>query len=150
MLARGLLRRCPWCGGRGAFFSGWFAKGPNCRHCGLRWRRDDVGFELGAAAIAAIICMGPLVVALGVMVAITWPELAVVPLVVVLGVGALVLPVALYPSSYTVWQAIDIVMRPVTPDDFDVDVVAGAPRGDGGDGGASAAGSDGERTRRDD
>ena len=103
----------------------------------------------GAAAIAAIICMGPLVVALGVMVAITWPELAVVPLVVVLGVGALVLPVALYPSSYTVWQAIDIVMRPVTPGDFDVDVVAGGSRRAGPDRGVST-GSDGRRTRRDD
>ncbi len=119
MLLRGLFRRCPWCGGRGAFFTGWFAKQPQCRHCGLRWRRGDVGFELGAAAIAAIICMGPLVLALGGMVALTWPELAVVPLIAVLGVGALVLPVLLYPSSYTVWQALDLVMRPVSPDDFD-------------------------------
>ncbi len=118
MLLRGLFRRCPWCGGRGAFFTGWFAKEAQCRHCGLRWRRGDVGFELGAAAIAAIICMGPLVIALGVMVALTWPELSVVPLVAVLGVGALVLPVLLYPSSYTIWQALDLVMRPVSPDDF--------------------------------
>ena len=78
-----------------------------------------MGFELGAAAIAAIICMGPLVLALGVMVAVTWPEFSVVPLVVVLGLGAVVLPVVLYPSSYTVWQAIDIVMRPVAASDFE-------------------------------
>jgi uncharacterized protein (DUF983 family) len=131
MLRRGLCRRCPWCGGRGAFFTGWFAKEPQCLHCGLRWRRGDVGFELGAAAIAAIICMGPLVLALGVMAAITWPELAIVPLVLVLGLGALVLPVLLYPSSYTTWQAIDIVMRPVSSDDFDPAVIVGPdPSGD--------------------
>lgn len=82
-----------------------------------------MGFELGAAAIAAVIVMGPLLVALGVVVAITWPDIAVVPLLVVLGLGGVVLPVVLYPISYTVWQALDLAMRPVSPDDFDVDVI---------------------------
>lgn len=119
MLLRGLFRRCAWCGGRGAFFTGWFGKQTTCKTCGLNWRRKDVGYELGAAAVAAIICMGPLVLTLGVMVAITWPSVSVVPMFVALGVGALILPVLLYPSSYTMWQAVDILMRPVGPDDFE-------------------------------
>jgi hypothetical protein len=86
----------------------------------LRWRRGDVGFELGAASIAAIITLGPLIVGLGLMVAITWPEVAVGPMFVVLGAGALILPIVLYPVSYTLWQAVDIAMRPVTIDDFDL------------------------------
>ena len=118
MLVRGLFRRCAWCGGRGAFFDGWFKKSKACHSCGLDWRRGDVGFELGAAAVAAIICMGPLVVALGITVAITYPDVEVVPMLVVLGVGAITLPVLLYPSSYTMWQAIDVLMRPVKPEDF--------------------------------
>ena len=118
MLVRGLFRRCPWCGGRGAFFDGWFKKSAACHSCGLEWRRGDVGFELGAAAIAAIICMGPLVIALGVTVAITYPDVEIVPMLVVLGVGALTLPVLLYPSSYTIWQSVDILMRPVKEEDF--------------------------------
>ena len=79
-----------------------------------------MGFELGAASIAAIITLGPLVLGLGVMMAITWPEVAVGPMFVVLGAGALILPIVLYPVSYTVWQAVDIAMRPVTIDDFDL------------------------------
>jgi uncharacterized protein (DUF983 family) len=118
MLVRGLFRRCPWCGGRGAFFDGWFKKSEACHSCGLEWRRGDVGFELGAAAIAAIICMGPLVIALGVTVAITYPDVEIVPMLAVLGIGALTLPVLLYPSSYTIWQSVDILMRPVKDDDF--------------------------------
>jgi uncharacterized protein (DUF983 family) len=118
MLVRGLFRRCAWCGGRGAFFVGWTSKQAHCKSCGLNWRRGDVGYELGAAATAAIICMGPLVVLLGVVMAFTWPEVHVVPLFVVFGVGALVLPILLYPSSYTMWQAVDILMRPPQPDDF--------------------------------
>ena len=79
-----------------------------------------MGFELGAASIAAVITLGPLVLGLGVMMAITWPEVAVGPMFVVLGTGALILPIVLYPISYTVWQAVDIAMRPVTIDDFDL------------------------------
>ena len=80
MMARSMVRRCPWCGGRGAFFTGWFTKQPHCRSCGLRWRRGDVGFELGAAAIAAMNTLGPLLVALGVTLTIMWPNTPVAPL----------------------------------------------------------------------
>jgi uncharacterized protein (DUF983 family) len=120
MLLRGALRRCPWCGEPGAFFRGWFAKGPSCTGCGLRWRRGDVGFELGAASIAAVLTLGLLMVALGVSLAVTWPDVAVVPLALVLVPAAVIVPVGAYPVSYTLWQALDVVMRPVAPGDFDV------------------------------
>ena len=120
MLVRGATRRCPWCGGRGAFFTGWFKKSDHCQHCGLHWRRDDVGYELGAAAITAIITFGPLMLVLGAMVAVTWPEVNAGPMFAVLVVLALLLPLLTYSLSYTIWQAIDILMRPPTADDFTV------------------------------
>ena len=120
MIFRGARRACPWCGGRHAFFVGWFHKEAHCRSCGLRWRRGDVGFELGAASISAIITLGPLLLVLAAMVIVTWPEVEVVPMFVVLGIGAVVLPIVLYPVSYTMWQALDIAMRPVTVDDFEL------------------------------
>ena len=79
-----------------------------------------MGFELGAASMAAIIVLGPLMVGLGVMAALTWPDIAVTPMLIVLGAGAVILPVLLYPVSYTMWQALDIAMRPVSVDDFDL------------------------------
>ena len=118
MLLRGALWRCPWCAKPRAFFTGWFAKGPNCRGCGLAWRRGDEGFELGAASIAAIITLGTLVTALGISLAVTWPEVAVVSLLLVLGAAAVVVPIVTYPMTFTVWQALDIVMRPVSSSDF--------------------------------
>ena len=121
MLVRGAVRRCPWCAGRGAFFTSWFAKSPACHTCGLRWRRGDVGFELGAAAMAAVIVLGPLIVALGIVMAITWPEVRVLPTTVVFLVAAVVLPIVLYPVSYTMWQAVDLMMRPVEPEHFDLE-----------------------------
>lgn len=133
MLWRAVRRRCPWCGGKGAFFTGWFAKGPSCATCGLRWRRGDVGFELGAAAIAAILTLGPLILALGIILAITWPTVAVLPLLVVLGAAAVILPIITYPLSYTIWQSLDVLMRPVEIDDFDARRILDASLVDLGD-----------------
>lgn len=115
MLWRGLRRRCAWCGGRGAFFTGWFAKHEHCQTCGISWRRGYEGFELGALAISAVTCLGVLVVGLGIGVVATWPDVAVVPLLIVLGIGAVVVPIVIYPFSYTIWQGIDLAMRPPKP-----------------------------------
>lgn len=122
MLGRAALRRCPWCGGRGAFFTGWFAKQDRCRTCGIGWRRGYEGFELGALAISAIVCLGSLIVGLGIGVIATSPDIPVRQMILVLGAGAIVLPVAVYPISYTVWQAVDIAMRP--PDEADPETPA--------------------------
>jgi hypothetical protein len=71
--------------------------------------------------MAATIVIGPLVVALGITWAISWPNVAVVPLMIVFLVAGAVLPIVLYPMSYTIWQALDLVMRPPEPDHFDLD-----------------------------
>ena len=56
----------------------------------------------------------------GGMVAITGPDVEVVPMFIALGVLAVALPLLLYGSAYVMWQAIDIMMRPPTPDDFEI------------------------------
>lgn len=120
MLFRGAFRRCAWCGGRGAFFIGWFEKAEHCQSCGLQWRRDDVGYELGAAAVTAMITFGPLMLILGGMVAWTWPEVNTGPMFAVLVVLALVLPLLNYGRAYCLWQVIDILLRPPEPEDFEI------------------------------
>ena len=44
---------------------------------------------------------------------LSYPGVAVVPMLVAGGVVVLILPVAFYPLSYTVWAAIDLIMRPL-------------------------------------
>ena len=117
MLWRGARRRCPWCGGRGAFFTGWFAKQDRCRTCGLGWHRGYEGFELGAMTINIVVVFGTLIIGLIAGVVVTSPDIAVVPLILVLGAVAIVLPIAIYPMSYTVWQAVDLTMHPPDPAD---------------------------------
>ncbi len=81
--------------------------------------------------MAAVLTIGPLVAALGIALAITWPETPVGPLLAVFLPATLVMPILAYPLSYTVWQAIDLTWREADPDDFDAaHIVAGALRGD--------------------
>ena len=71
--------------------------------------------------MAAVIVLGPLIAALGVVLAITWPEVRVVSMMVVFLTAGVVLPIVLYPMSYTMWQAVDLLMRPVEPEHFELD-----------------------------
>lgn len=115
MLLRGLFRRCAWCGGRGAFFTGWYAKADRCTSCGLGWKRNLAGFELGAATMGVFITFGSI---------ITWMVTAVViglPLAWLLGVAAFLAvawPIAWYPNTYTLWFGVDLLIRNPTEADL--------------------------------
>ena len=112
------MLRCAWCGDRSGFRRGWFGRNDNCRHCGMSVQRGQDGFELGAATVNAILTLSALVAAGGISIVLTYPEVAVRPLVIVLGIAAVVLPVVLYPFSYTLWFAIELVMEPPSPADL--------------------------------
>jgi hypothetical protein len=58
-----------------------------------------------------------LVVGVAVGVIATSPDVAVVPLIVGLGVLAVLIPIVVYPFTYTIWQAVDLAMRPPEPGD---------------------------------
>lgn len=78
----------------------------------MPWRRDDVGFELGAMTVNTIVTFGLIVLGVTSGMIATAPEFAVREIVVALVLGAAVVPVLLYPVSYTLWQALDLAMRP--------------------------------------
>ncbi len=113
MLGRGLLRRCPWCGDRRAYFRRWFFKFERCQGCQLAWRRGDIGFELGPIVISTIITFGAIIVGIAGGFILFAPEVAVVPLTLVILGAAIIIPVVTYPITYTIWQASDLAMRPL-------------------------------------
>jgi uncharacterized protein (DUF983 family) len=128
MLGRALLRRCPRCGDRRAWFPaglrGWFGRRPRCRRCGLRWDRNTNGHELGALTINMLLILGLLVVAMVVGIVLTVPDIAVGPLVIGLGVAAVVGPIVSYPFGYTIWMAIDLATRPPSSEELAEDAAA--------------------------
>jgi len=113
MLWRAVRRRCPNCGGRG-WFTGWFKHGERCVTCGYAFERQD-GFMLGVMSINIIITMVAILLAMGIGLAITLPDIAVGPIVVACVVAAVVVPIVGYPFVHYGWAAIDLKMRPLEP-----------------------------------
>ena len=117
MVWRGVLRRCPNCGNRRAFFTRWFVRRERCAGCGVRWERNYEGFMLGAMAISFITTGGSLLITMGIGVTITYPNVALVPVLASTVLVTVLVGVGGYPISYTLWQAIDLYLRPLTEDD---------------------------------
>jgi uncharacterized protein (DUF983 family) len=115
LLARGLTRRCPWCGDRRAYFVGWFKRVERCRRCGHGYRRGDHAFELGAVTANIILTFLAILITIVVAVVVTLPDFDVWWVVGPAAAVAVVGPVLFYPVSFTLWQAIDLWMRPPTP-----------------------------------
>ena len=82
-------------------------------------QRGQEGFELGAATVNAIIVLGALVAAAAVSIVITYPDVAATPLIIVLGAVAVILPVLLYPFTFTIWFAVELMMDPPSPRDLE-------------------------------
>jgi uncharacterized protein (DUF983 family) len=117
MLWRGLFRRCPHCGNHHAFFDNWFVRRERCVGCGVRWERNYEGFMLGAMAISFITTGGSLLITMGAGVILTYPNVALVPVLGSTVLVTLLVGVGGYPISYTLWQAIDLYLRPLDEDD---------------------------------
>ncbi len=111
LLARGFTRRCPWCGDRKAYFTGWFSRQERCHACGHTYRRGDSAFELGAITANIILTFLSILIAILLLVAFTAPDIPVLGIVGATAGIALLGPAIFYPVSFTVWQAVDLWMR---------------------------------------
>ncbi len=115
LLARGLTRRCAWCGDRKAYFTGWFKRQERCHACGHAYRRGDEAFELGAITANIILTFGSLLLTVLVLVLLTAPDVPVLGVMLAAGAVGLFGPAIFYPVSFTLWQAVDLWMRRPTP-----------------------------------
>lgn len=117
MLLRGLVKRCPVCG-QGHLFRRWFSMLPRCPRCGLRFERIE-GHWSGDLGINTIVSFGALFLTLLVGFAVTYPDVPGVALFLAAVGVALVVPLVFFPFSKTLWLAIDLVMRPLEPDEVE-------------------------------
>jgi len=86
-----------------------------CGGCGLRFEREQ-GYWVGAMTLNTAVVVAFFLVAFGLGVALTWPD---VPWGWVLGLTVglnLVVPVLFYPVSKTLWIALDLSFRRATGD----------------------------------
>ena len=110
LVQRALRRRCPYCGSKG-FLKGWFRLAERCPNCGLATDRV-VGHWVGAVGMNTILTFGALFVVLIVGLLASYPDIAVLPVLLTSVAVAVVLPIVAWPYSQTLWTAVDIMMRP--------------------------------------
>ena len=108
---RAVRLRCAWCGSRRTFIRRWLGKYERCRTCGLRWRREE-GFELGPIALNTVFTFATLAVGMLVGFIATYPDVAVGPMIGILLVIAILMPIVIYPLTFTIWFAFDVVTHP--------------------------------------
>lgn len=115
MLGRGLLKRCPICGG-GKLFSRWFRMKERCPTCGYLFEREE-GFFLGAYVINLAVAQGAVILLAVVPLIVRLaqdPDASIAPFLVGGLIGAIVAPMVFYPWSKTIWTAFDLMLRPVS------------------------------------
>jgi uncharacterized protein (DUF983 family) len=88
-------------------------KSDRCKTCGFKWERNLEGFQLGAAAMNIIMTGGSLLFVMAIGVVATYPEVPTWPLIAIVGSVALIVGIGGFPTSYTVWLAIDLRLRPL-------------------------------------
>jgi uncharacterized protein (DUF983 family) len=110
MTRRAIVLRCPWCGSRRTFIRGWLGKHDRCRTCGLRWRREE-GFELGAVTVNTVLTFIVLTAAMTVGFVLTSPDIPVAPMVLSLIGVAVLMPIVIYPFTFTIWLAFDLAVH---------------------------------------
>ena len=117
LVGRALRLRCPLCGGRPVFTS-WARMLPNCPVCGFRFERGERGYWLGAYFANLVIMETAFIVWMGGFLIATLPD----PPWGVFHLGTialmLVIPVAAFPFSKTLFLAFDLWVRPAGAEDF--------------------------------
>jgi uncharacterized protein (DUF983 family) len=115
-LTRGLLLRCPNCGG-GPLNATWFRMREACPRCGLKVERGGSDYFLGSMMFNLIGAEGMFVVGLLAVLIATWPDVPWDFLQFGGPVLMVLFPIAFFPFSKTIWLAFDVAFRPVTPDE---------------------------------
>lgn len=109
-IGRGLLRRCPRCGGKGIFRT-WSQLHDRCPTCDHLFEREE-GFFLGAYTINLGATQVVLFGTLGVGVMLTAPDIPVLLLGSIAAAASALTAVLFYPWSKSLWLAADILMHP--------------------------------------
>ena len=119
VLWRGLTLACPSCGGRG-LFRRWaiFAIRERCLGCGLKFERIE-GHWLGAVAVNTVVSAAAVLAAVVAAMLVWGTDASRWLLLAVAAPVGIVVPVLFDPVSRTLWTAIDVLVRPPGPNDFD-------------------------------
>jgi uncharacterized protein (DUF983 family) len=118
VLWRGLVRRCPLCGG-GHMFKSFFIVKERCPRCNFPIHREE-GHWIGAIGMNTIVSFGLLLVTFIVVFVLTWDDRSAALVFVSAFAVAGLTPLLFFGPSQTTWSAVHLLMNPPEPAD-DVD-----------------------------
>jgi uncharacterized protein (DUF983 family) len=119
-MARGLVKRCPRCGTK-RIFDSYFKLSERCPGCGYRFQREAGAFT-GALLIAWVFTLALMILPL--FTYVLWrgvtgnDHLAFWPFAALSITFAVVVPLVGYPITVSTWAAVDLVSRPLDPDEL--------------------------------
>jgi uncharacterized protein (DUF983 family) len=126
MFLRGSAGRCPICGS-GHLFRRWFTMVEDCPRCSFHFERVE-GHWIGSLAVNTVVIMGLMFVVLMGTALVNFPDPLPSSLifieVAIAGIG----PLVFFPASRTIWAAMDLLMRPLTPGEVDPAYLVGPGR----------------------
>jgi uncharacterized protein (DUF983 family) len=117
LLWRALRLRCPNCGNRGIFKS-WFTLRAECPHCGMRLDRGEDDYFIGAYLFNLIAVEILLWSILAVVLLLTLPNPPWVALQYGAAIAVFLGAFFCYPFAKTTWLAVDLALRPMTPEEL--------------------------------
>jgi hypothetical protein len=68
--------------------------------------------------VNVIATFGTMLVVMGVGVALSYPDVAVVPIFAVVVVIAVAMPIVIFPMTYSIWLGVDLFMRAPEPEEL--------------------------------
>ncbi|HEU5218901.1 MAG TPA: hypothetical protein VFU23_09590 [Gemmatimonadales bacterium] len=117
LFARALRLRCPICAGHPVLLS-WFTVAPSCPGCGFHLDRDEPGYWIGSYTVNLFLTEGAFAVVFVGGMFVTWPGVPWTALGILCAAVAVLTPIVIFPWTKLLYLAIDLVFRPVDPDDL--------------------------------
>jgi uncharacterized protein (DUF983 family) len=128
LMTRALRFRCPHCG-KGYVLTRSGSVRIQCSVCGLRFQRSSDDYFSGAMFFGMMIGEGLFALTLLIVLVASWPDVPWTALTYGTPIGMLLLLPILLPFSKVVWLAVDVLIRPVMPDELYPELLATPPSG---------------------
>ena len=100
-------------------FTRWVMQQTRCTACGLRFDRGERDYFIGAYTLNLIVALLAAAASIAIGAWATWPDVPWNTLKYSIALCLLVLPLVTYPFSKSLWLAIDLILRPAEPRDFE-------------------------------
>jgi hypothetical protein len=68
--------------------------------------------------VNVILTFGTMLISMGIGVALSYPDIAVVPIFAMVVAIAVIMPFVIFPMTYSIWLAVDLFMRAPEPEEL--------------------------------